>query len=163
MQPLPVQFACKQMPEDCVQANCVATACAVCRRQTLADWFQIGLLNLQRITWEETSADLLEKIRRYEAVHEIQASMHACAGTRITCRAVMLESSCTGELGKLDVAMGWPEAIMSACVDRTAVVLCRCDTGCLQQKALQWSGRGTAHLDRAGAASCHYTLRLLLD
>ena len=61
----------------------MATAYAVCRRQTLADWFQIGLLSLQRITWEETSAHLLEKVQRYEAVHEIKASMHASVGTQV--------------------------------------------------------------------------------
>ena len=61
----------------------LATACAVCCRQTLADWFQIGLLNLQRITWEETSADLLEKVQRYEAVHEIKASVHAITTTTV--------------------------------------------------------------------------------
>ena len=61
----------------------MATAYDVCRRQTLADWFQIGLLNLQRITWEETSADLLEKVQRYEAVHEIKASMHVSVGTQV--------------------------------------------------------------------------------
>ena len=66
-----------------MQGTCVATGYAVCRRQTLADWFQIGLLNLQRITWEDTSADLLEKVQRYEAVHEIKASMHAFVGIKV--------------------------------------------------------------------------------
>jgi malonyl-CoA decarboxylase len=40
----------------------------ICR--LLASWFDIGFLELQRITWD-TSAALLEKLIRYEAVHEI--------------------------------------------------------------------------------------------
>ncbi|MBE0585465.1 MAG: malonyl-CoA decarboxylase, partial [Desulfofustis sp.] len=40
----------------------------VCR--LLASWFDVGFLELQRITWD-TSAALLEKLIHYEAVHEI--------------------------------------------------------------------------------------------
>ncbi|HEV2335558.1 MAG TPA: malonyl-CoA decarboxylase family protein [Stellaceae bacterium] len=40
-------------------------------RELLADWFDIGFLGLQRITWESPAA-LLEKLMAYEAVHEIR-------------------------------------------------------------------------------------------
>jgi malonyl-CoA decarboxylase len=40
-------------------------------RELLADWFDIGFLELQRITWESPAA-LLEKLMAYEAVHEIR-------------------------------------------------------------------------------------------
>ncbi len=40
-------------------------------RELLADWFDIGFLELQRITWEAPAA-LLEKLMAYEAVHEIR-------------------------------------------------------------------------------------------
>lgn len=38
----------------------------------LSSWFDIGLLDLQEITWE-SSASLLEKLMEYEAVHEIRS------------------------------------------------------------------------------------------
>ena len=38
----------------------------------LASWFDIGFLDLERITWE-TSATLLEKLIEYEAVHAIKS------------------------------------------------------------------------------------------
>ena len=38
----------------------------------LASWFDIGFLDLQRITWK-SSAELLEKFIQYEAVHEIRS------------------------------------------------------------------------------------------
>ena len=38
----------------------------------LVSWFDIGFLDLQRITWK-SSAALLEKFIRYEAVHEIRS------------------------------------------------------------------------------------------
>ena len=40
-------------------------------RDVLADWFDIGFLELQRITWD-APASLLEKLMAYEAVHEIR-------------------------------------------------------------------------------------------
>ncbi|HVC57531.1 MAG TPA: malonyl-CoA decarboxylase family protein [Stellaceae bacterium] len=40
-------------------------------RDLLANWFDIGFLQLRRITWEAPAA-LLEKLMAYEAVHEIQ-------------------------------------------------------------------------------------------
>ena len=40
-------------------------------RRLLANWFDIGFLELQRITWESPAA-LLEKLMAYEAVHEIR-------------------------------------------------------------------------------------------
>ena len=40
-------------------------------RDLLANWFDIGFLELRRITWD-SSAALLEKLMAYEAVHEIR-------------------------------------------------------------------------------------------
>ena len=40
-------------------------------RDLLADWFDIGFLELKRISWDSPAA-LLEKLIAYEAVHEIQ-------------------------------------------------------------------------------------------
>jgi malonyl-CoA decarboxylase len=40
-------------------------------RRLLANWFDIGFLELKRITWESPAA-LLEKLMAYEAVHEIR-------------------------------------------------------------------------------------------
>src|SRR5260370_6475560 len=40
-------------------------------KRLLANWFDIGFLELKRITWE-SSAALLEKLMIYEAVHEIR-------------------------------------------------------------------------------------------
>jgi malonyl-CoA decarboxylase len=40
-------------------------------RDLLANWFDIGFLQLQRITWDSPAA-LLEKLMAYEAVHEIR-------------------------------------------------------------------------------------------
>jgi malonyl-CoA decarboxylase len=34
--------------------------------------YVIGFLKLERITWQNSSAELLEKICRYEAVHAIR-------------------------------------------------------------------------------------------
>ncbi len=39
-------------------------------RELLANWFDIGFLELKRITWDSPAA-LLEKLMAYEAVHEI--------------------------------------------------------------------------------------------
>jgi len=41
-------------------------------RQVLEDWFDVGLLELRRLTWD-TSASLLEKLIDYEAVHAIES------------------------------------------------------------------------------------------
>ena len=41
-------------------------------RGLLASWFDIGFLNLRRITWDSPAA-LLEKLIAYEAVHEIRS------------------------------------------------------------------------------------------
>ncbi len=41
-------------------------------RDLLASWFDIGFLELRRVTWESPAA-FLEKIITYEAVHEIQS------------------------------------------------------------------------------------------
>ena len=41
-------------------------------KHLLASWFDVGLLNLQRITWN-SPASLLEKLIAYEAVHEIKS------------------------------------------------------------------------------------------
>jgi malonyl-CoA decarboxylase len=40
-------------------------------RELLADWFDIGFLELKRISWDSPAA-LLEKLIAYEAVHEIR-------------------------------------------------------------------------------------------
>jgi malonyl-CoA decarboxylase len=40
-------------------------------RELLANWFDIGFLELRRITWDSPAA-LLEKLMAYEAVHEIR-------------------------------------------------------------------------------------------
>jgi len=40
-------------------------------RELLANWFDIGFLELRRITWD-APASLLEKLMAYEAVHEIR-------------------------------------------------------------------------------------------
>jgi len=39
----------------------------------LASWFDVGLLNLREITWQKSSASLLEKLIEYEAVHKIKS------------------------------------------------------------------------------------------
>lgn len=41
--------------------------------EVLAAWFDIGFLELRRITWESSPASVLEKIISYEAVHEIRS------------------------------------------------------------------------------------------
>ena len=41
-------------------------------RELLASWFDIGFLDLERLTWE-TPAALLEKLIAYEAVHDIRS------------------------------------------------------------------------------------------
>ncbi|NQV61988.1 MAG: malonyl-CoA decarboxylase [Alphaproteobacteria bacterium] len=41
-------------------------------RELLASWFDIGFLNLRRMTWESPAA-VLEKLMQYEAVHEIRS------------------------------------------------------------------------------------------
>ena len=41
-------------------------------RQLLASWFDVGFLDLRQISWN-ASANLLEKLIAYEAVHEIQS------------------------------------------------------------------------------------------
>jgi malonyl-CoA decarboxylase len=41
-------------------------------RELLGDWFDIGFLELKRISWDSPAA-LLEKLIAYEAVHEIQS------------------------------------------------------------------------------------------
>jgi len=40
-------------------------------RRTLAGWFNVGLLRLERVTWENTSAAMVEKIASEEKVHLI--------------------------------------------------------------------------------------------
>ncbi|KAG2441342.1 hypothetical protein HYH02_009935 [Chlamydomonas schloesseri] len=43
-------------------------------RQLLAEWFSVGLLHLQHISWEESPAALLERVMRVEAVHPLGGS-----------------------------------------------------------------------------------------
>jgi malonyl-CoA decarboxylase len=40
-------------------------------KHLLASWFDVGFLDLQRITWD-TPASLLERLARYEAVHRVR-------------------------------------------------------------------------------------------
>ncbi|GCB64497.1 malonyl-CoA decarboxylase, mitochondrial [Scyliorhinus torazame] len=40
-------------------------------KMLLSDWFSVGFLNLERITWH-SSCDLLQKISMYEAVHPVR-------------------------------------------------------------------------------------------
>lgn len=40
-------------------------------KELLADWFDVGFLQIRQITWD-APASLLEKLARYEAVHEIR-------------------------------------------------------------------------------------------
>ncbi|XP_076061051.1 malonyl-CoA decarboxylase, mitochondrial-like isoform X2 [Oratosquilla oratoria] len=40
-------------------------------RELLSLWFTVGLLSLQRITWE-SSCDMLQKVSEYEAVHPVR-------------------------------------------------------------------------------------------
>ncbi|KAF4324519.1 hypothetical protein BBO99_00001745 [Phytophthora kernoviae] len=40
-------------------------------KQFLASWFSVGFLKLERVTYEHSSGQLLEKIIRYEAVHPV--------------------------------------------------------------------------------------------
>lgn len=42
-------------------------------RSLLADWFEVGFVELRELTWTETPADILEKLIEYEAVHEISS------------------------------------------------------------------------------------------
>jgi len=42
-------------------------------KELLASWFDIGFLELKRITWQHSSAALLEKLIAYEAVHAIES------------------------------------------------------------------------------------------
>jgi malonyl-CoA decarboxylase len=42
-------------------------------KHLLSSWFDIGFLELRRITWDNASAALLEKLIAYEAVHTIES------------------------------------------------------------------------------------------
>ena len=42
-------------------------------KRLLTSWFDVGLLELKRITWDTASAALLERLIAYEAVHAIQS------------------------------------------------------------------------------------------
>ena len=42
-------------------------------KDLLTSWFDIGFLELRRITWDTASASLLEKLIAYEAVHAIES------------------------------------------------------------------------------------------
>jgi hypothetical protein len=42
-------------------------------RRTLAGWFNVGLLQLERVTWENSSGLMLEKISQEERVHSISS------------------------------------------------------------------------------------------
>ena len=55
---IPVTPARKELEADC--------------KDLLASWFDIGFLEMRRITWD-APASLLERLARYEAVHEIRS------------------------------------------------------------------------------------------
>lgn len=42
-------------------------------KNILSSWFDVGLLDLEEITWQKSAASLLEKLIEYEAVHEIKS------------------------------------------------------------------------------------------
>ena len=42
------------------------------RRRSLSEWFSVGLMRLEPITWSHSTAALLERVIKYEAVHPIQ-------------------------------------------------------------------------------------------
>ena len=42
-------------------------------KRLLTSWFDVGLLELQQITWDSAPASLLERLIAYEAVHAIQS------------------------------------------------------------------------------------------
>lgn len=42
-------------------------------RLVLADWFDIGFVELKELTWANTPAEVLERLIEYEAVHEISS------------------------------------------------------------------------------------------
>ena len=42
-------------------------------KELLSSWFDVGFLELKRITWDTSSAALLEKLIAYEAVHTIES------------------------------------------------------------------------------------------
>ncbi|XP_066919103.1 malonyl-CoA decarboxylase, mitochondrial-like isoform X2 [Clytia hemisphaerica] len=56
-------------------------------KEHLAQWFAGGFLDLHQVTWDETSADLMEKLMKYEAVHPIvnwnDLKKRAAVGRRI--------------------------------------------------------------------------------
>src|SRR6266850_3897741 len=56
---------------DLEQGDPVLTGLEEDLKRLLANWFDIGFLELRRITWESPAA-LLEKLMAYEAVHEIR-------------------------------------------------------------------------------------------
>jgi malonyl-CoA decarboxylase len=56
---------------DLGQRDPVLTGLEEDLKRLLANWFDIGFLELKRITWESPAA-LLEKLMAYEAVHEIR-------------------------------------------------------------------------------------------
>ena len=44
-------------------------SCSICCR----DWFDFGFLTLERITWEHSPAEVLERLIEYETVHEVRS------------------------------------------------------------------------------------------
>uniref|UniRef100_A0A8C4R4A7 Malonyl-CoA decarboxylase n=1 Tax=Eptatretus burgeri TaxID=7764 RepID=A0A8C4R4A7_EPTBU len=58
-------------PEGTLPLGPDAKELAEVLRDLLSEWFSVGLLHLQRVTWS-SPCDLLEKISQYEAVHRIR-------------------------------------------------------------------------------------------
>jgi malonyl-CoA decarboxylase len=71
------------IPQGSSSRICAPICCATCPtspaqtprpgvENRLTAWFDVGFLELQRITWQSPAA-LLEKLVQYEAVHEIRS------------------------------------------------------------------------------------------
>ncbi len=83
-------------------------------RQILENWFDVGLLNLVRLTWE-TPAAFLEKLIEYEAVHAIESwdDLKRRLGPRRRCYAFVHPAMPDDPLIFVEVALtkGIPERL----------------------------------------------------
>ena len=83
-------------------------------RQLLDNWFDVGLLELVRLTWD-TSASLLEKLIEYEAVHAIESwdDLKRRLGPRRRCYAFLHPGMPDDPLIFVEVALteGMPERL----------------------------------------------------
>ena len=58
---------------DCRNANPELEHLEKSFRDVLADWFDVGFIELRELTWTDTPAEVLERLIEYEAVHEISS------------------------------------------------------------------------------------------